>query len=104
MLLVSCVLMTIFIFIVGGLTKGEAVVLLPREDLVTNPSQITVEFGSGSTNTSGIYGTVASIFLFQGSYAIGITPLTLLYPPEILNYAIRANGMAAWTMTTTLAA
>lgn len=57
-------------------------------------------FGDGG-NTSGVYGTVASIFLFQGSYAIGITPLTILYPPEVLNYSIRANGMAAWTFSIT---
>lgn len=53
-------------------------------------------FGTGSTNTSGIYGTVASIFLFQGAYAVGITPITVLYPSEILNFSIRANGMALW--------
>jgi len=50
-----------------------------------------------STNTSGIYGTVAAIFLFQGSYSFGWTPLTVLYPPEVLNFPIRANGMAIYT-------
>jgi hypothetical protein len=55
----------------------------------------------GGANTSGVYGTVATIFLFQGSYAIGITPLTVLYPPEVLNFPIRSNGMAAWTFAVT---
>jgi hypothetical protein len=67
--------MIIFIFVLGGLTKA---------------------FGE-STNTSGIYGTVAAIFLFQGSYSFGWTPLTVLYPPEVLNFPIRANGLAIYT-------
>ncbi|CAI7673458.1 unnamed protein product [Penicillium pancosmium] len=71
--------MTIFMFLVGALTKVYG----------------------GAGNTSGVYGTVATVFLFQGSYAIGITPLTLLYPPEVLNFSIRSNGMAAWTLAVT---
>jgi hypothetical protein len=42
------------------------------------------------------------IFLFMGSYSVGITPITTLYPPEVLNYSIRGNGMAAWTLMVTL--
>jgi len=64
-------LLTIFLFTVGALTKV---------------------YGT-STNTSGIYGTVAAVFLFQGAYSYGWTPLLYLYPPEVLNYPIRANGM-----------
>ncbi|KAJ9293513.1 hypothetical protein DTO271G3_7778 [Paecilomyces variotii] len=71
----STTAVTIFIFIIGVLTKV---------------------YGS-STDTSGIYGTVASIFLFQGSYSFGWTPLTVMYPPEVLNYSIRANGMGVYT-------
>jgi hypothetical protein len=41
-----------------------------------------------------VYGDVAVMFLFQGIYSIAWTPLLLLYPPEIMNYPIRANGMA----------
>ncbi|KAJ7147187.1 MFS sugar transporter-like protein [Mycena crocata] len=63
--------LTIFLFLVGALTKT---------------------YGN-STNNSGIYATVAMIFLFQGAYSFGWTPLLYVYPPEILNYAIRANGM-----------
>lgn len=72
---ISTILLIIFIFMIGGLTA---------------------RFGT-SGNTSGIYGTVASIFLFQGSYNFGWTPLTVLYPPEVLNFPIRANGMAVYT-------
>ncbi|KAF8880919.1 sugar transporter [Gymnopilus junonius] len=71
---ISTALLTIFLFMVGGLTKA---------------------FGN-SANTSGIYGTVAAIFLFQGTYSIGWTPILYLYPPEVLNYAIRANGMGVF--------
>lgn len=69
--LVSTLLLTIFLFLVGGFTKL---------------------YGDGS-NKSGVYGTVALIFLFMGSYSFGWTPLAFLYPPEVLNYPIRANGL-----------
>jgi len=49
-----------------------------------------------STNHSGIYAAVASIFLFQGAYSIGWTPILYLYPPEVLHYPIRANGMGVF--------
>ncbi|KAJ4346928.1 uncharacterized protein N0V89_010861 [Didymosphaeria variabile] len=41
-----------------------------------------------------IYGDVAVMFLFQGFYSIAWTPLLYLYPPEVMNYSIRANGVA----------
>ncbi|KAI2465816.1 hexose transporter [Annulohypoxylon bovei var. microspora] len=74
----SSVLMTVFIFMVGALTKvyGDA------------------------ENISGVYGTVACIFLFQGAYSLGWTPLAMLYPPEVLNYSIRSVGMGAYTFLT----
>jgi hypothetical protein len=34
------------------------------------------------------------MFLFQGFYSLAWTPLLYLYPPEIMNYSIRANGLA----------
>jgi hypothetical protein len=37
---------------------------------------------------------VAAMFLFQGFYSIAWTPLLLLYPSEVMNYSIRANGLA----------
>ncbi|KAK5119743.1 hypothetical protein LTR85_007319 [Meristemomyces frigidus] len=75
---ISAGLLTVFLFIVGALTKV---------------------YGT-STNTNGVYGTVAAIFLFQGSYSFGWTPLSTVYPPEVLNYSIRANGMAIFTVVT----
>lgn len=71
----STSLLTFFLFLYAGLNKlyGE------------------------STNISGIYASVATVFLFQGSYSFGWTPLTVLYPPEVLNYSMRANGMAVYT-------
>ncbi|RDW85701.1 hypothetical protein BP5796_04026 [Coleophoma crateriformis] len=72
--IISTTLAMIFLFLVGGLTKV---------------------YGT-STNNSGIYGTVACIFLFQGSYSFGWTPLLYMIPPEVLNYGIRANGMGVF--------
>lgn len=66
---------TVFLFLVGALTKL---------------------YGT-STNTSGIYGTIAMIFLFQGSYSFGWTPLSMLYPPEVLNFRLRSVGMGIYT-------
>ncbi|PCH04789.1 Major facilitator superfamily domain, general substrate transporter [Penicillium occitanis (nom. inval.)] len=66
---------TLFLFLVGALTKL---------------------YGT-STNTSGIYGTIAMIFLFQGSYSFGWTPLSMLYPPEVLNFRLRSVGMGIYT-------
>lgn len=51
-----------------------------------------------STNESGIYGTVAVVFLYLGAYSFGLTPLTNMYPPEVLSYNIRATGMAMFTL------
>ena len=62
---------------------------------------LTAVYGE-SNNTSGIYGTVAMIFLYNATYAWGITPLTVLYPPEILSFDIRAVGMGLYTLTTKL--
>ncbi|CAI7644228.1 unnamed protein product [Penicillium palitans] len=78
--LMACIMMTIALFLVGILTKF---------------------FGNGA-DTSGVYATIAMIFLFQGSYSFGITPITQLYPPEVLSYSIRTNGMAAWTLVVNL--
>lgn len=68
-LLITC------LFIVGGLTKLYA----------DNPD---------GASQSLIYGDVAVMFLFQGFYSLAWTPLLYLYPPEVLNYSVRANGVA----------
>ncbi|KAF1995058.1 hexose transporter [Amniculicola lignicola CBS 123094] len=69
--LASLGLATIFLYMVGGLTAG---------------------FGT-SSNKAGVYGTVTSIFLFLGAYSFGLTPLTVMYGPEVLSYSLRASGM-----------
>ncbi|CAK7235265.1 hypothetical protein SEUCBS140593_009226 [Sporothrix eucalyptigena] len=74
--LISTSLATIFIFIVGALTKV---------------------YGN-SGDKAGVYGTVACIFLFQGGFSFAWTPLTVLYPPEVLNYPIRANDAIGWKL------
>ncbi|KAF5602894.1 hexose transporter [Fusarium subglutinans] len=73
----ACVGMTILMFVIGALTKTF----------------------STSQDLAGIYGTVACIFLFMGAYSVGITPITQLYPPEVLSYSTRTNGMAIWAGT-----
>lgn len=60
---------------------------------------LTAVYGE-SNNTSGIYATIACIFLYNGAYNMGITPLTVLYPPEILSYRLRGTAMGLYTMTT----
>lgn len=62
---------------------------------------LTAKYGN-STDKSGIYGTIALIFLFNAAYAYGITPLTVIYPPEVLSYSLRSVGMALYTLTTKL--
>lgn len=54
---------------------------------------LTARYGT-SGDKAGTYGTIACIFLFLGSYAFGITPLTAMYAPEVLSYDMRANGIA----------
>ncbi|KUJ12605.1 MFS sugar transporter-like protein [Mollisia scopiformis] len=72
----------VFLFLVGAFTKL---------------------YGDGSTK-SGVYGTVACIFLYQGSYAFGWSTLLVMYPPEVLNYSLRANGMSIYTFVSNAAA
>lgn len=73
--IISTFMATVFLFLVGGFS-----------DL----------YGSGS-NTSGSYATVAMMFLFMGAYSFGWTPLTMMYPVEVLNYSTRATGMGMYT-------
>lgn len=62
---------------------------------------LTAKYGA-SGNKSGIYGTIAMIFIYNATYAWGITPLTVLYPPEVLSFDIRALGMGFYTLVTKL--
>lgn len=60
---------------------------------------LTAVYGN-STDKGGIYGTIAMIFLYNAAYGYGITPLTVLYTPEILSYEIRGSGMGLYTFVT----
>ncbi|KAJ5083311.1 hexose carrier protein, partial [Penicillium angulare] len=73
--MLSQILLSACLFIIGGLSKLYA----------ANPKD---------ASNSLVYGNVAMMFLFQGFYSIAWTPLLYLYPPEIMNYSIRANGVA----------
>lgn len=73
-LLSQCLLIAC-LFIIGGLSKVYA----------DDPE---------GASKSLVYGDVAVMFLFQGFYSIAWTPLLYLYPPEVMNYAIRAHGLA----------
>ncbi|KAJ5813409.1 uncharacterized protein N7503_000159 [Penicillium pulvis] len=73
--MLSQILLSACLFIIGGLSKTYA----------SNPH---------GASSSLVYGNVAVMFLFQGFYSIAWTPLLYLYPPEIMNYSMRANGMA----------
>jgi hypothetical protein len=73
--MLSQALLVICLFVIGGLSKLYA----------DDPDH---------ASKSLIYGDVAVMFLFQGFYSIAWTPLLYLYPPEIMNYSIRANGLA----------
>ncbi|KAF2729648.1 hexose transporter [Polyplosphaeria fusca] len=72
--LASMSLAAIFLFLVGGLTS---------------------RYGEG-TNKSGIYATIAGIFLFQGGYSLGMTPLGALYPAEIMSFSLRGYGVSLY--------
>ncbi|KAJ5113037.1 hypothetical protein N7456_001571 [Penicillium angulare] len=71
----STFFLTLFLFLIGATTKL---------------------YGT-SSDKPGIYGTVACMFLFMGSYSIGWTPLCYIYPPEVLNYRLRPLGMGVNT-------
>ncbi|WPG98677.1 MFS general substrate transporter [Acrodontium crateriforme] len=80
--LISTTLLTVFLFMVGILTAL---------------------YGT-SNNKSGSYATVACVFLFLGAYSYGWTPLLYLYPPEVLNYPIRAVGVGVFQLVENLVA
>ncbi|KAL6400069.1 hypothetical protein AUP68_15761 [Ilyonectria robusta] len=74
--IISTALCTVTLFIIGALTK---------------------EYGD-STNKAAIYANVGMMFLAQGVYSFGWTPILQMYPPELLNYQIRNIGMS-WCIT-----
>jgi MFS family permease len=96
---ISTILATIFLFMLGAFISFGSI--LSRTKFYTDSSTggLTAAYGT-SDNTSGVYGTVACIFLFLGAYSFGLTPLTVIYPPEVLNYSMRASGMGVYTIAT----
>ncbi|KHN94347.1 Major facilitator superfamily domain, general substrate transporter [Metarhizium album ARSEF 1941] len=78
--LVSQALLTACLFVIGGLSKMYA----------DDP---------GGAPQSLVYGDVAVMFLFQGFYSVAWTPLLPLYPPEVMDYPTRANGVALSAFT-----
>ena len=54
---------------------------------------LTHYYGSGG-NAAGSKSILAMVFLFAGSYNFSWTPLSVLYPVEILSYSTRAKGMS----------
>ncbi|CAH0046922.1 unnamed protein product [Clonostachys solani] len=58
---------------------------------------LTAVYGT-SSYAPGIQGTVAAVFLFLGFYSFGLTPLTQMYPPEVLSFRLRATGMSLFTL------
>ena len=73
--LLSQGLLIICLFVIGGLSKKYA----------DDPK---------GASSALVYGDVAVMFLFQGFYSIAWTPLLTLYPPEVMDYPTRANGVA----------
>jgi hypothetical protein len=50
-----------------------------------------------STNTSGIYATIAMIFLYNAAYAWGITPLTVLVSPSNSKTSMKVHSRSFGT-------
>ncbi|KAH7410745.1 general substrate transporter [Cadophora sp. MPI-SDFR-AT-0126] len=59
---------------------------------------------SGSDNSAASAATVFLIFFFYGWYSLVWTPLSYLYPVEVLSYSMRANGLAVFNGACYLAA
>lgn len=46
------------------------------------------------TNDAASKAAIAFVFLFGAAFSIGITPMQMLYPVEVLSFEMRAKGMA----------
>lgn len=90
-LLASVSGMVVTLCLIGGLIKGQQKTFCPS---ASGHMLTTFAVYGSSANESGIYGTIAVIFLFQGFYAFAITPLTALYPTEVAPYKLRATSIA----------
>lgn len=89
--LICVAAMAIMLYLTGGLIKG-------MDDHANSGvwvAYISTVYGN-SDDHSGIYGTIAVIFLFQGLYSFSITPMTSVYPTEISQYKLRTAGIAVF--------
>ena len=65
---------------------------------------VVAKLYTGGENSSASAAIVFLIFFFYGCYSIAWTPLSYLYPVEVLSYSIRANGLAVFQAACYLAA
>lgn len=57
----------------------------------------------GTGNTAASNATVAMIYMFGFTFAVGFTPLQVLYPAECLTFETRAKGMAVYSFAVNIA-
>ena len=91
-LMISVSGMVTTLCLIGGLIKRKQ---LRGSDVAVSVRRADDKTGYGSAHdTSGTYGIIAVIFLFQGFYAFSITPMTSLYATEIAPYKLRTTAIA----------
>lgn len=59
---------------------------------------------NGSSNASASGAIVFMVFFFYGCYSMVWTPLSYLYPIEVLSYSLRGNGLSVFNGACYLAA
>lgn len=67
-------------------------------------NSVLTKLYTGSDNASASAAIVFLIFFFYGWYSVMWTPLSYLYPIEVLSYSLRANGLAVFNGACYLAA
>jgi MFS family permease len=96
MAIIGLVGMICSLYIFGGLTKGTYPFPKSRRNTTKN---IFTAYGT-SDNHPAIYGTIAILFIFQGFYAVSFTPMTTVYPTEVLSFKIRTAGISLFRILT----
>lgn len=94
----------VMMYIIGGLSKKYA----DNSDANITSSNALV-YGNVAaicTHTTPLAGVpeLTRPVIFQGFYSVVYTPILNLYPPEIMNFSMRANGFAFMQLTNNLAA